>query len=121
MLAALTAAAFGTHLGQMRNLKYIAALNGGITDEWMPAIAQLKHLTNLSLQGAEITDAGLVHLSKLPLQYIRIDGSAITDAGLQTLKTFPNLTRVLLPRTSATLTDAAKEDLLKFLAARKGK
>ncbi len=119
--APLTAAAFGTHLGQMRNLKYIAALNGGITDEWMPAIAQLKHLTNLSLQGAEITDAGLVHLSKLPLQYIRIDGPAITDAGLQTLKTFPNLTRVLLPRTSATLTDAAKEDLAKFLGARSGK
>lgn len=64
------------------------------TDDWLPAIAQIKQLNYLMQTGAQITDQGLLPLMKLPLGYLRLDATPVTDTFIQVLKNCATLHNV---------------------------
>ena len=71
---------------------------GLITDDVLARIAQLDHVTSLSLGGSrQLTDDGLLHLARMPqLQYLDLSeypGGRLTDRGLEVLRHLPNLRR----------------------------
>jgi hypothetical protein len=76
----------------------ITALDAGglMTDDVLRRIAELDHVTSLSLGGSrELTDEGLQHLARMP-QLERLDlseypGGKLTDRGLEVLAHLPNL------------------------------
>ena len=76
----------------------ITGLDAGglMTDDVLARIAQLDHVTSLSLGGSrQLTDAGLLHLGRMP-QLQRLDlseypGGRLTDRGLEVLRHLPNL------------------------------
>jgi len=115
----ITPEGFGAFLGRLRSLTALQLGGEGITDDWMPAIAQAKALDYLMLTGAQITDQGLVPLMKLPLGYLRLDGTPITDAVIPVLKTCPTLNNV--PVGGTKMTDAGKAELQRVLEGNKGK
>jgi hypothetical protein len=70
--------------------------NGLMTDAALGRIADLDHVTSLSLGGSrELTDDGLLHLARMPqLQHLELSeypGGKLTDRGLQVLRHLPNL------------------------------
>ena len=76
-----------------------------ITDEDLEAIADFTRLTDLSLEGTRIGDAGLVHLRKLQkLEWLNLYRCPIGDAGLRELKGLGNLRH--LPIGESKVTDA---------------
>jgi hypothetical protein len=70
--------------------------NGRMNDAMLARIADLEHVTNLSLGGSrELSDDGLQHLARMP-QLERLDlseypGGRLTDRGLEVLQHLPNL------------------------------
>ena len=70
--------------------------NGFMTDAMLARIADLEHVTSLSLGGSrELSDEGLRHLARMP-QLQRLDlseypGGRLTDRGLEVLRHLPNL------------------------------
>lgn len=78
----------------------ITALDAGglMTDAVLARVAQLDHVTSLSLGGSrQLTDDGLLHLARMPqLQYLDLSeypGGRLTDRGLEVLRHLPNLRR----------------------------
>jgi hypothetical protein len=78
----------------------ITALDAGglMTDDVLARIAQLDHVTSLSLGGSrQLTDDGLLHLARMPqLQHLDLSeypGGRLTDRGLEVLRHLPNLRR----------------------------
>src|SRR5262249_1387094 len=70
--------------------------NGLVTDDVLRRIAQLEHVTSLTLGGSrQLTDDGLLHLSGMPqLQHLDLfeyPGGKLTDRGLEVLHHLPNL------------------------------
>ncbi|MGH9783947.1 MAG: hypothetical protein ACRD88_07145, partial [Terriglobia bacterium] len=70
--------------------------NGLMTDAVLERIAELEHVTSLSLGGSrELTDDGLLHLARMPqLRHLNLSeypGGKLTDRGLQALRSLPNL------------------------------
>lgn len=70
--------------------------NGLMTDAVMTRIAELDHITSLSLGGSrELTDDGLLQLARMPqLQHLNLSeypGGKLTDRGLEVLRHLPNL------------------------------
>jgi len=64
-------------------------LGRATTDTWLSHIICLP-LRSLDLkQGHHVTDAGLVYLKSLPLQYFRLSHSSITNAGLSNFTSMP--------------------------------
>jgi len=58
-----------------------------VTDEGLMHLSKLKALERLSLTGAKITDEGLQQLSKIPnLKVLRLHSCGVTEHGLQQLK-----------------------------------
>lgn len=63
-----------------------------ITDVGLAAIAKMKGLESLGLEGSNISDKGLAELRTLKrLEMLRLDDTPITDAGLQSLASLPEL------------------------------
>lgn len=63
-----------------------------ISDVGLAAIAKMKNLESLGLEGNAITDDGLMKLRVLSrLQYLRLDYTPITDVGLQSLSSLADL------------------------------
>ena len=112
----VSATAMGEHLGKLRSLESVAAMHNGITDEWMPAIAKLKSVRSLSLQGAGITDAGLALLQDMEITHLIIRQTGITDAAVPTLKRFPALRSGEFHQTQ--ITDPVRAEFGEFLKAR---
>jgi len=78
--------------------KNIAGLDasGQMTDGALERIAQLDHVTRLSLGGSkQLTDDGLKHLARMPrlqeLDLSEYPGGRITDRGLEVLRHLPEL------------------------------
>jgi ankyrin repeat protein len=78
----------------------IAALDasGLMTDEVLARVAELDHVTALSLGGSrELSDEGLLQLARMPqLEYLNLSeypGGKLTDRGLEVLRHLPNLRR----------------------------
>ncbi len=70
--------------------------NGLMTDAMLARVAELDHVTRLSLGGSrELTDDGLLHLARMPqLEYLDLSeypGGKLTDRGLEVLRHLPNL------------------------------
>ena len=70
--------------------------NGLMTDEVLARIAEIDHITALSLGGSrQLTDDGLQHLARMPqLQILNLSeypGGKLTDRGLEVLRHLPNL------------------------------
>src|SRR5206468_12308644 len=70
--------------------------NGLMTDAVVARIAELDHVTSLSLGGSrELSDDGLLHLARMPqLQHLNLSeypGGKLTDRGLEVLRHLPNL------------------------------
>ncbi|MBP6783623.1 MAG: hypothetical protein KA152_07515, partial [Verrucomicrobiales bacterium] len=93
-----------------------AAMHAGMTDEWMPAIAKLKSVRRLSLQGAGLTDAGLVSLQDMEITHLIIRQTGLTDAAVPTLKRFPALRTGEFHQTK--ITDPVRAEFGEFLKAR---
>jgi hypothetical protein len=71
---------------------------GLMTDDVLARVAELDHVTSLSLGGSrQLTDAGLLHLARMPqLQQLDLSeypGGRLTDRGLEALRHLPNLRR----------------------------
>jgi hypothetical protein len=67
-----------------------------MTDAVMARIAELDHVTTLSLGGSrQLTDDGLLHLARMPqlekLDLSEYPGGRLTDRGLEVLRHLPNL------------------------------
>ncbi len=112
----VSAAAMGEHLGKLRSLESVAAMHAGMTDEWMPAIAKLKSVRRLSLQGAGLTDAGLVSLQDMEITHLIIRQTGLTDAAVPTLKRFPALRTGEFHQTK--ITDPVLAEFGEFLKGR---
>jgi hypothetical protein len=72
---------------------------GLMTDELMARIAELDHVTALSLGGSrQLTDDGLLHLARMPqlesLDLSEYPGGRLTDRGLAVFAHLPNLRRL---------------------------
>ena len=70
--------------------------NGLVTDAVLKRIAELDHVTGLSLGGSrELSDDGLLYLARMPqlekLELSEWPGGKITDRGLEVLRHLPNL------------------------------
>ena len=83
----------------MRERRITALDAGGLmTDVVLARIAQLDHVTSLSLGGSrQLTDDGLLHLARMPqleqLDLSEYPGGRLTDRGLEVLRHLPNLRR----------------------------
>jgi hypothetical protein len=78
----------------------VTALDAGgqMTDAVLARIAQVEHITSLSLGGSrQLTDDGLLHMARMPqleqLNLSEYPGGRLTDRGLQVLRQLPNLRR----------------------------
>ncbi|MGH9373523.1 MAG: hypothetical protein ACRD15_18535 [Vicinamibacterales bacterium] len=72
------------------------AADGLMTDAVLARVAELDHVTALSLGGSrQLTDDGLRHLARMPqLQHLDLSeypGGTLTDRGLEVLRHLPNL------------------------------
>ena len=72
--------------------------NGLMTDGVLARVAELEHITHLSLGGSrELTDDGLLQLARMPqlesLGLSEYPGGKLTDRGLEVLRHLPNLRR----------------------------
>ena len=85
------------HLANCRRLEYLHLSESQMGDESARVLSQLPRLSGLSLQGNNLTDAGLVHLGKVtPLRDLWIGcldnrRSRITDDGLAHLRNLTEL------------------------------
>jgi hypothetical protein len=84
-------------IGVMKERRITALEASGLmTDTVLARIAQLDHVTALSLGGSrQLTDDGLLHLARMPqLQNLNLSeypGGRLTDRGLEVLRHLPNL------------------------------
>ena len=53
-----------------------------VTDRGLKTVGKLAGLSHLELDAAEISDAGLEHLTALPIEWLSVSGTHVTDAGL---------------------------------------
>jgi len=71
--------------------------SSSVTDEDIRRFQGLSKLRFLTLSGKGISDAGIVHLKKIPsLFQLRLVGTRITDAATEHLRQMPKLTRLAL-------------------------
>ena len=112
----ITAAEWDELIGVMKERRITALDAGGfITDAVMTRVAELDHVTSLSLGGSrELSDDGLLQLARMP-QLERLDlseypGGKLTDRGLEVLRHLPNL-RTFEMTWQAGITDAGAANL----------
>lgn len=112
----ITPEGFSSALARLKLLTSLQINGERTTDAWLPAIAQLKSVDYLMLTYAQVTDQGLTPLMKLPLGYLRLDGTLVTDAAIPILKSCPTLRNV--PVGGTKMTDGGKAELKKILESR---
>ena len=84
-------------IGVMNERRITAVEASGLmTDAVLARLAELDHVTDLSLGGSrQLTDEGLLHLARMPqLQHLDLSeypGGKLTDRGLEVLRHLPNL------------------------------
>jgi hypothetical protein len=88
---------------------------GMMTDAVLARIAELDHVTEISLGGSrQLTDDGLLHLARMPqlekLDLSEYPGGRITDRGLDVLRYLPNL-RIFEMTWQRGITDAGVANL----------
>ena len=74
--------------------------SGRATDHDLKLLSRFEQLRELTLEEADVTDAGLVHLTGLKaLRKLSLRGTRITDAGVSQLAQCQGLTRIDLRKT----------------------
>ncbi len=74
-----------------------------VSDDGLPALAEIKGLMRLQLDATQVTDRGLAALAKCPsLVHVDLLNTPIGDAGLRTLAELPHLHSLTLTNTTAT-------------------
>jgi internalin A len=105
--------------GWFQNLTDLSLGGTKITDAGLKDIAKMQQLTDLSLNETKITDAGIKDIAKLQkLTYLNLEFTEITDAGIKDIAKLRNLTTLYLGGTkitSACFRDIAKMQNLKNL------
>jgi hypothetical protein len=80
-------------LAPLRSLVALRIGSPSIDDDTMAVVAGFVGLRRLTIDHAAVTDAGLVHIGKLPLEELRLTSCfQISDDGLQTVSKFDKLT-----------------------------
>ena len=94
---------------QHRAIQEIERLGGYVNREtvgpqWLQKLGfGIDRVVEVDLEGTEITDDGLQHLSSLPnLGCLRLDGTRISDDGLKHLSGLANLQELFLEKTQVT-------------------
>ena len=71
--------------------------NPHVNDAQLAQFAQLQHLQDLDLWGADITDAGIAQLGQLSsLRRLQLSATGVTDAGLKELQKLTQLQQLAL-------------------------
>lgn len=83
-------------IGVMKERRITALEAHGLMTDALARIADLDHVTALSLGGSrQLTDEGLLHLARMPqLQHVNLSeypGGKLTDRGLEVLRHLPHL------------------------------
>jgi internalin A len=88
-------------LQPLTSLKALALEQSAVNDEGLPLLAQFPQVVDFSLlECGEVTDAGLVHLAKLPrLRQLNLRATPIDGSGLAVLKELPELAGLNLSQT----------------------
>ncbi|MBL8868033.1 MAG: leucine-rich repeat protein [Planctomycetia bacterium] len=74
-----------------------------VSDDGLPALAEIRGLKRLQLDGTQVTDRGLAALAKCPnLVHVDLLNTPIGDAGLRMLAELPHLHSLTLTNTTAT-------------------
>ena len=81
----------------------------------MPAVAKLRQIRVLSLQGASVSDAGLAQIRHLEITHLRVDQTPLTDTAIPILKQFPKLRSW---QAAPNISPAAKAEFDEFLKRR---
>jgi hypothetical protein len=85
-----------------------------VDDQTLAQVGRLRHLEELRLTRAAVTDAGLAHLEGLSrLRHLQIDGTRVGDAGLAHLKGLTGLMFVYI--SGQRISDEARLDLERAL------
>lgn len=77
------------HLAGLSRLQVLQLQNTKLTDASMPTIGRLVKLTELSMPGNDITDAGIKELSELELHVVHLGITRISGTGLSHLAHMP--------------------------------
>ncbi len=107
-------------LRHMTKIEHLLVPPRLLSDEAMPAIAEMSNLDMLVLNNSSVTDVGLTHLVDMRrLRILLLENTKITDDGLRTLCQMPNLIELNLKGcsiTSAGLAHLSALPALKTLA-----
>src|SRR5438105_1241570 len=91
-------------LAELPHLRRLTLNRSGVTDKELAVIVGCKELRELIIPSSQVTDAGLMHLSKLPrLEALDLsDNPRITDKGMPQIATLERLERLYLGKTAIT-------------------
>lgn len=106
-------------LHHSEDLQWLILQYTNVSDDCLPAIGQLPHLTNLNLAHTRITNAGLRHLTSLQeLEDLSLCGTSIDDSGLADISSMKSVRSLSLEGTGitdASLASLSSLDLLQNL------
>jgi hypothetical protein len=90
-------------IAALPDLTFVSLEGSDITDAGLESLSGLQRLKRLSLRGTPITDAGLAHLKDLPaLEEVDLESTQVTDAGMETLAAISSLRKVYFDRSGPT-------------------
>jgi hypothetical protein len=91
-------------LAELPHLRRLILNRSGVSDKELAVIVGCKELRELIIPSSQVTDTGLMHLSKLPrLEALDLsDNPRITDKGMPQIATLERLERLYLGKTSIT-------------------
>jgi len=87
------------------NLEYISLAHSKFTDAGAPSLAKLTKLKGLDIGSSKATPEALVHIAKLPLEFLELGDNFGSAASIPVIKGIATLRRVTMTHVSK-LTDA---------------
>lgn len=95
--------AWVSRIARLPRLKRLMSYRGSLTDESCEYLAQMKQLTELTLDVNEITDAGIAKIARLPnLEVLSLRLMPVTDAALASISRLPKLRKLSFVSTKIT-------------------
>ncbi|MBJ7391999.1 MAG: G protein-coupled receptor LGR4, partial [Chthoniobacterales bacterium] len=79
------------------NLEYISLAHAKITDAGAPNLAKLTKLKGLDIGSSKATPDALVHITKLPLEFLELGDNFATAASIPVVTAIATLRRVTIP------------------------
>jgi hypothetical protein len=87
----------------LANLRGLTIRSPRVTDTWMPAIGELRHLWLLDLGNTQVSDATLAHIEGLTeLRVLDLEYTMVSDEGLARLKGLKEIRLLNIRRTKVT-------------------